>query len=88
MHHKGCNSPDPVLPTCGIAERVKAKTTSKEGLHTTPIFSDGLTVSERFLRTAGRSGAYFTTTFSSTSVPLLDGQYAGGRDFSMIAGAS
>jgi hypothetical protein len=60
----------------------------RDDVHTTPIFSDGLTVKDKHRRAGGRSGAYWTTKSCTTNSPWLDGQYAGGLLFSIIAGAS
>jgi hypothetical protein len=60
---------------------------------TTPIFSPGLTVKEIPWRTSGELGEYRIWRLSTT-IPAAeeedeeDGQYAGGRDSGMIAGAS
>ena len=55
-----------------------------------PIRSPAFKLNETSCKTAGKSGAYLTVTFSTRmrDSVVLDGQYAGGRLFSTTAGGS
>jgi len=60
----------------------------KEYMKNHSNFSDCWTTNDMFLSTSGRSGLHLTTRFSTANWPLVDGQYAGGLFFSIMAGAS
>ena len=56
-----------------------------------PTLSPAFNVKDTSCKTAGRSGAYLISRFSTTtreSLRVLEGQYAGARFDSMIAGGS